>query len=162
MVYTKKWCMHKSAKPNANLPERKGEEAIYATLPIGRHFTGRRAVRALREKGRGFLAQSLRGPLAHVVKEIILAVGRRMCLIWQRIGFPVHRLIIPRAGSRKKRFWKYEVRYEPVHSGVTSTPVHIFTRQPSPYAIRSHMHKVTGPLVIATATPSFWLNPPRD
>jgi hypothetical protein len=30
----------------------------------------------------------------------------------------------------------------------------------SPYATRSHMH--TGPLVIATATPSFWLIPPRD
>ncbi len=31
---------------------------------------------------------------------------------------------------------------------------------PRPYATRSHMH--TGPLVIATATPSFLLNPPRD
>jgi hypothetical protein len=31
---------------------------------------------------------------------------------------------------------------------------------PRPYPTRSHMH--TGPLVIATATPSFWLNPPRD
>jgi hypothetical protein len=31
---------------------------------------------------------------------------------------------------------------------------------PRPYATRSHMH--TGPLVIATATPSLWLNPPRD
>ena len=31
---------------------------------------------------------------------------------------------------------------------------------PRPYAPRSHMH--TRPLVIATATPSLWLNPPRD
>jgi hypothetical protein len=33
-------------------------------------------------------------------------------------------------------------------------------RNPQPYATRSHMH--TGPLVIATATPSFCLIPPRD
>ncbi len=31
---------------------------------------------------------------------------------------------------------------------------------PRPYATRSHMH--TGPLVIGTRTPSFWMNPPRD
>jgi hypothetical protein len=31
---------------------------------------------------------------------------------------------------------------------------------PRPYATRSRMH--TSPLVIATATPSLWLHPPRD
>jgi hypothetical protein len=46
--------------------------------------------------------------------------------------------------------------YDPrthINTGVTLHP-------PRPYPPHSHMH--TGPLIIATETPNFWRNPPRD